>query len=310
MRYFAFYVILGLGLTLAGCQQEPKPTAPAAPTTETAAADTLAPSAIDVPAAPAATPAPAKAPKVEAPAPSVQEAPPGAVSKNRLPPPPPPAEMIASGRPNHSAWNALLQQYVSAGGQVNYSAWRNNMAPLEAYLADLAAWSPKGDWLRPEQMAYWINAYNAFTVKLMLDNPTSSIQNLHGGKPWDVKWIRLGDRTYSLNEIENDILRPRYKDARIHFAVNCAAKSCPPLANRAFTAENLNRMLDQQTRNFINNDAFNTFAGGEARVSKIFDWYSSDFGDLRAFLSRYRSEPLGAETSIRFNDYDWALNGR
>lgn len=316
--------MLWLGFVAAGCRQEPKPAIMAESPAQSAAADTtpaptaekpVAPPPTAIEAIPVAPPKPAgekNAPAANppsAPTESAQTTTPGTVSKNRLPPPTP-AEMKLSERPDHSAWNALLQQYVSATGQVNYSAWRSNTAPLEAYLADLAQWPPKGDWVRAEQMAYWINAYNAFTVKLILDNPTSSIQNLHGGKPWDVKWIRLGDRTYSLNEIENDILRPRYKDARIHFAVNCAAKSCPPLANRAFTAENLSRMLDQLTRNFINNSAFNTFAGGEARLSKIFDWYSSDFGDLRAFLSRYLPEPLGADANINFNEYDWALNGR
>ena len=90
--------------------------------------------------------------------------------------------------------------------------------------------------LGQKKMAYWINVYNAFTIKMIVDNyPVSSITKLHGGKPWDVKWIELGEKKYSLNEIEHNILRPQFKDARIHFAVNCAAQSCPPILNKAWT---------------------------------------------------------------------------
>ena len=158
-------------------------------------------------------------------------------------------------------------------------------------------------------MAYWINAYNAFTIKLILDHyPVKSIKDIDGGNPWEVRWIKLGDKTYSLNQIENDILRPRYKDARIHFAVNCAARSCPPLYNRAFTAEILNASLDRLTRQFINNDRYNAIRPAAAEVSQLFNWYGSDFGDLAAYLNKYAETDLQPGAKITFKEYDWGLN--
>ena len=130
----------------------------------------------------------------------------------------------------------------------------------------------QSSWSRNEKMAYWINLYNASTVQLILNNyPTSSIQNINGGKPWDKRWIKSGSKTYTLNEIENSILRPQFKDARIHFAVNCAAKSCPRLMNKAFTASNLNSLLDENARWFINNSTFNDISAKKVEISKIFN---------------------------------------
>jgi hypothetical protein len=211
--------------------------------------------------------------------------------------------------PDHSAWNDILQQYVSSSGNVYYSRLKNTEAKLDAYLVTLAEATPDQSWSRNEAMAYWINAYNAYTVKRILDNwPVKSIMDLDGGKTWDVKWIKLGGNTYSLNEIEHEILRPKYGDARIHFAVNCAAASCPPLANKAFTAGNLNGMLDNLTRRFINNDRYNRIEVGDVKVSKIFDWYGGDFGNLRNYLNQYLKDPIPEHTEISFQEYDWSLN--
>jgi hypothetical protein len=239
------------------------------------------------------------------PAPKKEAAQPGA-----LPPPAPAATRSAAGKPDHTAWNDLLQAYVSPTGLVNYGGLRGARAKLEGYLGQLAATPPRSDWSRQEAMAYWINAYNAYTVKLILDNyPVKSIKDIHGGEPWQVKWIELGTKKYSLNQIENDILRPLYKDPRIHFALNCAAKSCPPLYNRAFTAANLNGTLEQLTRAFINNPKFNTLQPGSAEVSRIFDWYGGDFGNLTGYLNKYATTRLEDSAAITFKSYDWDLNG-
>ena len=144
---------------------------------------------------------------------------------------------IAEG---HALWNELLTKYVSSSGVVDYGSFKKNEAQLNSYLSWLSANAPSKSDKSQKAKAYWINAYNAYTIKLIVDNyPVSSITDLHGGKPWDVSWITLGGSTYSLNNIEHDILRPIWKDARIHFAVNCAAKSCPPIANKAYTVGNL-----------------------------------------------------------------------
>lgn len=213
--------------------------------------------------------------------------------------------------PDHGLWNDLLTEHVSATGRVDYTALKASEASVDAYLATLQQYPPTRTWSKNEIMAYWINAYNAFTVKLILKNhPTTSIKNIDGGNPWDTKWIKLAGSTYSLNQIENDILRRQYGDARIHFAVNCAAKSCPPLHNRAFTAKNLNATLSQLTRKFINNPAFNTLGAKELRLSRIFDWYQSDFGNLIGFLSQYTDVPIAEDATIQYNEYEWILNGK
>lgn len=248
---------------------------------------------------------PSPTPTVETPA---TEVPSTAVSA-----PTPPVEeetpVATLAAPSHSGWNTLLTQFVTSSGKVNYKGLKAKQKDLEAYLKLLADNPVQTSWSRNEKMAYWINAYNAFTVKLILDNyPLSSITNLSGGKVWDKKWIQLGEETYSLNNIENDILRPRYKDARIHFAVNCAAKSCPPLLNRAWTASNLNTYLDRQAKQFINNSQYNQVSARKVVISKIFEWYAADFGDIVTYLNKYSTTSIKANAQVSYQNYDWALN--
>ena len=223
-----------------------------------------------------------------------------------------PKETLTPPPFSHDSWNALLQKHVSSTGRVNYKGFKSELSKLESYLESLSATPPQSSWSRNEKLAYWINAYNAFTVKLILDNyPTSSITKLKGGKPWDVKWIKIGTSTYSLNNIENDIIRPRFKDARIHFAVNCAALSCPPLLNQAFTPSQLSTQLNKQARKFVNNPKYNTITPDAIKVSKIFEWYSSDFGNsLIDYLNKYSETTINSGAKIQYLEYDWALNNR
>ncbi len=217
--------------------------------------------------------------------------------------------LIKTVAPSHTIFDSLLQKYVTATGQVNYKGLKANKTVLVAYCDSLSIHTPQDDWSRSEKMAYWINAYNAFTIKLIVDNyPTTSILKFDGGKTWDVKRIALGGKKYSLNMIENEILRPQFKDPRIHFAVNCAAKSCPPIYNRAYTAENLEATLEARAKSFLNNSAYNTITGNKATVSKIFDWYGVDFGDLKAFLNKYADTQLRPGATVQFNEYNWDLN--
>ena len=209
----------------------------------------------------------------------------------------------------HQAWDQLLRKHVSATGRVNYAGFKADRKAFDAYLLALAKQTPAGSWSRAEKMAYWINAYNAFTIDLIIDNyPVSSIIKLDGGKTWDVKRIVLGGKRYSLNQIENEILRPKFKDARIHFAVNCAAASCPPLHNRAYTAQNLYATLDKRARQFINNPKYNTISAEKASVSKIFEWYAADFGNLREYLNKYSKVKINPKATIRYQSYNWDLN--
>jgi hypothetical protein len=214
-------------------------------------------------------------------------------------------------RPDHSLWDNLLKKYVDDTGGVDYAGMARAQNIMDMYVAQLAQVAPGGDWSKEEQLAYWINAYNVFTVKLIVENsPLKSIKDLYGGKPWDQKWIDLGGKTYSLNDIENGIIRPQFNDARIHFAVNCAAKSCPPLGNKAYTAKNLNSLLDSSTKAFINNPKYNQLSNRSAVISKIFEWYAKDFGDLPSYFNKYATSPIDKNASITYNEYDWSLNSK
>ncbi|MBK8505102.1 MAG: DUF547 domain-containing protein [Saprospiraceae bacterium] len=211
--------------------------------------------------------------------------------------------------PDHQLFNELLGTYVDSKGKVDYAGLKNNLPKLEKYLSVLKQNHPKKEWSRDQKLAYWINTYNAFTIKLILDHlPLSSITKIENGKPWDKKWIKLGDETYSLNQIENEIIRPQFIEPRIHFAVNCAAKSCPPLANEAFTEANLDQLLEKQTKSFFNDQNYNVITTSSAKVSKIFDWYSADFGDLVSFINKYSNVKLNSSVKIEFKEYNWDLN--
>jgi len=210
---------------------------------------------------------------------------------------------------SHEKWDGLLGKHVSEEGVVDYRGFQKDTAQLNAYLKMLAQHTPAKSWGRNEKMAYWINAYNAFTVKLILDNyPLKSIRDLDHGAVWDRKWIELGGQTYSLNQIEHEILRKRFPDPRIHFAVNCAAASCPPLLNGAYVAGKLDAQLERQTKAFIGSHTYNKLAPQKVIVSKIFDWYGEDFGELIPFLNRYTEMSINRRAEIQFREYDWALN--
>ncbi len=211
--------------------------------------------------------------------------------------------------PTYKDYSKVLAEYVSTDGRVNYKALKNNRALLDASIAEMTSLTPKSDWTRNESLAYYINVYNAFTLKKIVDNyPLSSITKLNNGKPWDVKDIKIGSNTYSLNDIENKIIRPQYKDARIHFAVNCAAKSCPKLLNKPYLSNNVNSLLEANTNQFINNKAFNKIEANEIEVSKIFEWYGEDFGTLINYLNKYSKVKIDANAKVKFSEYNWALN--
>jgi len=210
-----------------------------------------------------------------------------------------------------SSLDEMLSKYVDTKGNVNYKAWKNDQNQLRMLIDEMGRQVPEAGMDKREEMAYWINLYNASTVLLILENyPLKSIMTLDGGKVWDRKWIEVDGKKLSLNNIENDILRPKFGDARIHFAVNCAARSCPPLLNRAWKGFNLESTLEERTRAFINNSSYNTLTPNKVKISKIFDWYKSDFGNIVEFLNKYSSEDINKGAKVTFYDYDWNLNGR
>ncbi len=223
-------------------------------------------------------------------------------------------------QPNHDAFTDVLRSHVRSG-RVDYASIKKD-ARFAPYLASLSA--TKASELRGAELkAFWINVYNAYTIKLVCDNfPLRSIRDLAKGAVWDRAFITIDGTVYSLNDIENDILRP-LGDNRIHYALVCAARSCAPLRSEAYTAENLNEQLTEQARLFVNDTTKNTFNVSEkkAALSRVFEWYLQDFGttyaDLLTSLARYLPEDTRSTLqanarawSVEWKEYDWSLNGK
>jgi hypothetical protein len=221
---------------------------------------------------------------------------------------------------DHSLYGDLLAAYVK-DGVVDYQGFKQEEAKLDRYLEILENTDP--DALSPkEQFAFYVNAYNAWTIKLILSAypGVESIKDLGSlfKSPWKKKIARIDGDVVTLDHIEHDILRPRFKDARIHFAVNCASKGCPPLRSEPFQGNRLDRQLDEMTAAFIHDSTRNRLQGSTLYVSRIFKWYSEDFnGDIVGFFLKYAKgdlkKALEANTEnieVDYLDYDWSLNGR
>ena len=217
----------------------------------------------------------------------------------------------------HDDWSTLLKEHVTEAGQVNYKGFIKDDSLFNKYLTDLST-HPTGDnWTEKEKIVYWINAYNAFTVKLILDNyPLKSIKDISDGlpmisSPWDIKFFKIGNTDFDLNTIEHEILRKKFNEPRIHFAINCASVSCPKLRNEAFTVEQLDTQLEEQAKGFINNPIKNKITEKKVQLSKIFNWFESDFTKekpLASFLQRYIDMDLPKDFNVEYLDYDWNLN--
>jgi hypothetical protein len=219
---------------------------------------------------------------------------------------------------SHSIWDTLLKTHVNNTGFVNYKGFLKDTVLLNTYLRQLSANHPTDLWTKNETKAYWINAYNAFTVKLIVDNyPVKTIKELGGSiykvnTPWDIKFINSGSNTYDLNNIEHGILRDEFPDARIHAVVNCASVSCPPLRNEAYTPEKLEVQMTEQMRYFINDKTKNTITESKVEVSSLFKWYSGDFTKeaktVRNYINQFSSLKIEEGTKITYKSYDWNLN--
>lgn len=202
---------------------------------------------------------------------------------------------------------------------INYKGFQKDKAELDAYLKTLSDNAPQSNWSENDQKAYWINAYNAFTVSLILQHyPVKSIKDIGAAiqipfvnTPWDIKFINIGGKKYDLNNIEHSILRKKFNDPRIHFAIVCASMSCARLRNEAYTAAQLNAQLDDQGKGFLNDKSKNNITTDKAELSKYFTWYRGDFtknGSLADFINKYSQTKINANTKINYLDYNWNLN--
>ena len=243
---------------------------------------------------------------------------------------------------DHSVWNGLLQNHVQMinqgqASQVDYRAFLQKRAELHTYLSKLSAVKANefSTWSQSERLAFLINAYNAFTVELILTRypKLDSIKDLGSlfRSPWKNEFIPLLGKMRSLDNIEHDMIRNPgdYNEPRIHFAVNCASIGCPALLNEAFTSAKLEAQLETVTQAFLADRSRNRFnvSTGRLEVSKIFDWYGNDFergwggwrsldqffaqyADSLADTPRVKQRLMAGGNKIRFLKYDWALNGK
>jgi hypothetical protein len=227
---------------------------------------------------------------------------------------------------NHKQWQMTLDRYLITNHPSGVNRFRYSDVTvadkkvLKKYLSELQKIDPRS-YKRAEQMAYWINLYNALTVDLILDGyPVKSIKKL--GKalfsfgPWDDEVAKIAGQDLSLNDIEHKILRPIWQDPRIHYAVNCASYGCPNLAAKAFTAINTDTLLNQGANDYINHNRGVHFDNGKLIVSSIYHWYAEDFGDsdkmLIKHLQKYAKPKLKQQLDTYQgaidHEYDWSLN--
>lgn len=230
----------------------------------------------------------------------------------------------------HALWTSVLTVHVT-GDRCDYAGLKKDRAVLDRYLSQIHAVKPDqlASWTREQQFAFWINTYNAHVVDLVLSEyPVESIKDIGGllSSVWKKSFIAMPalhpsgkPGKLSLDEIEHQILRPRFKDARVHAAINCASLSCPPLRNEAFVAERLAEQLDNQVRKWLADPTRNRFdeAKSRAEVSEIFDWFEDDFvrdgGSVVGWIAKYAPPSQSTwlskgKVKLSFLDYSWKLN--
>lgn len=226
---------------------------------------------------------------------------------------------------DHGDWAKLLSAYVSASpdgvNRVNYRGLKaQGQGQLRGYLAKLQAVNVSA-LARPEQFAFWVNLYNAATVNVVLERyPVGSIRDIKpsifANGPWGMNVVKVEGIELSLDDIEHKILRPIWRDPRVHYAVNCASIGCPNLARSAYTGAKLDAMLNAAARDYVNHPRGISAGGGRVRASQIYSWYAEDFGGNAAgvlrHVRRYAQDELARSladaTAIGSYDYDWRLN--
>ncbi len=230
---------------------------------------------------------------------------------------------LAAEVPDHSLFSQVLRDHVR-NGVVDYRGIKADER-FPRYIAMLQQTNPAALGDRRERLAFWLNAYNAFTIQYVIDRyPIKSLMNklayATGGGTFKTKFITIHGVKYSLNDIENDIIRPM-GDPRIHFALVCGAKSCPPLRSEAYLADRLDEQLDEQGRIFLSQVDKNRIdlVANEIHLSKIFDWFKDDFRQaggseldfIAKFLPAESAQQLRARAAtlkIKYTEYDWSLN--
>jgi Protein of unknown function, DUF547 len=211
-------------------------------------------------------------------------------------------------------YNNLLARYVVDSG-VKYSAWKNNPADMKALQAvvDGIAGEKISGLSKKEQLAFYLNAYNAWILHEALGKyPTNSVKDLLFTF-FTSQRIKVTGEKMSFNHLEKDIIRRKFNDPRVHFALNCASRSCPPLNREAFQGDRLDSQLEKLSVAFVNSPRGVDYMPEKktAALSAIFNWYRDDFkavGGVMAFINQRRRSPLPNDTKVSYQDYDWSLN--
>lgn len=211
---------------------------------------------------------------------------------------------------DHSAWDQILILNVTKNGLVDYEGVTTDVVVFYQYFRYLQNVSPKDFWSKEDKLAYWINVYNASSMKMIIDEyPVSSINEVEN--PWKRKVFKSEGIRYSLDDIEHTILR-KFGDPRIHFLLNCGSMSSPRLWDRAYTSQNINYALEERTSEFINDPQRNQITSNSARISELFKWYNDDFIsqgiDIVEFINRYSKAKISNSVNIKYVTYDWSLN--
>lgn len=219
---------------------------------------------------------------------------------------------------SHDAFDKLLKKNVDENGMVDYISFGKDSVALNSYLKLLSENPPEEKtWTENEQKAFWINAYNAFTIQLILRNyPVKSIKEIGGdiyriNTSWDIKFIRVGDDMVDLNYIEHQKLRKLFDDPRIHFAIVCASVSCPKLQRFAYAPDNLDNQLNKAAKDFLSDTSKNKLDPAHPALSLLFKWYKMDFNNsmpLTDFINQYSDIKILSGAEINFLEYNWALN--
>jgi hypothetical protein len=209
-----------------------------------------------------------------------------------------------------------LQKHVDEKGNVDYKTLKKEEATLDTYLTYLEKANTTSFSSANAEKAFWINAYNAYTLKIILSNyPLKSITKIKekGKTAWKIPFVKVGGKTYTLDHVEHEILRKKFKDPRIHVGVNCASGSCPKLANFAFTAENIDAALEKLMKAFINDPTRNKLKKNSVQISEIFNWFKGDFtadGSVIDYINKYANSKVNKKAKIKYLPYDWNLNGK
>ena len=215
-----------------------------------------------------------------------------------------------------AVYDALLKTHVDKKGNVDYKDLKKNKAFLDIYLKDLDNTVPGKNWSSNKAKAFWLNVYNAYIIKLILETyPLSKITDIKrdGNTAWKIPFVKVGKQTYTLDYIEHKVLRRWHDDPRVHVGLNATSTSGPRFVNIVFDEENIDTKLDFLMKRFVNDGTKNKITLNKLELSKVFKWYEKDFthkGSLIKYINKYSIIKANDDATISYLEYDWALNDK